>query len=508
MKKQVKFMIVSGVVLVLLAGALIFLLTLPDVQSDNTGEVSTGAAALISKASGDIEQIVVNNSGGKYTLMSYTVEYEVSDESSGEASASGSGGATTEKATIFTMQEHGEYTLDYDKTEELAYSCSNLASKRTINSKGRPDSEYGLDKPRSTVEVRFSDGSRIKIQVGNDAPGDEGTYVRMNDEKTIYLVDSSSVSNMLVEKLQMFDKTLINELGDDEFKSVSISGLGRKTPLKIEKNNLSLLSGYYMSSPNRAACDNNKIETLCYSHIFPFTADSVVKIDVTKDDIKKYGLSEPYYIFEASAAERKQRLIVSKPDGSGESYIMADGGKIIYKAASDVTGFMGGDGSDYMTSRIIYPNVVKLKTAALSYGGTTNEYVLTHKSAVNEDGDEVIKTTVQLSGKNIEENRFDIMLRNISTLTRSGKTPEIDENAAPMLTAEFVYEDGAGTDKLELFEQNGGAVIVLNGSATGTAELETVKTLVNNAKSLSRNKDIEAFAVNDDAESTNSGKAE
>ncbi len=503
MKKQVKIIIAAGVVLALLAGTLIFLLTLPDVQSDYNNETSTGAAALISKSSKDIERIVVNNSGGKYTLMPYRTVYETSDVSSDTASDSPSSDTGTESVTIFTMQEHNEYMIDYDKAEELAYCCSNLAATRTINSKGKADSEYGLDSPRSTVEIRFSDGNEIKVQVGNDAPGDEGTYVRMNDEKAVYLVDSSSVSSMLVEKLQMFDKTLLEALSDeDELKSIHVSGSGRKTPLTIKSSTLSILSAFYMSSPSRAACDDYKIETLCDSSIFPLVADSVVKIDVTESDIKKYGLSEPYYIFETTTSLRKEKLIVSKPDDSGDCYIMADGGKIIYKTTRDVIDFMGSDGSDYTTSKIIYPNVADLKTAAFSYSGKTDKYITSHETTVNEDEKEIINTTVQLSGEKISESSFDIMLRNLSSLTRSDKAPGIDKNAVPVLTVEFVYENGEGTDTLKLFEKNGKVVVTLNDAAVGTTELETAKTLVDNAEALSKNKDIAAFAEDEDVSGT------
>lgn len=511
MKKQIKIIIAAGIVLLLLVGAIIFLLTLPDVQSDTVGETSTGAATLISKSSKNIEQITVDNGGGKYTLLLYDVVVENSDESSSESSGSSSSTESSSTALIFTMQEHDQYILDQDKTDALAYVCANLAATRTINSKGKEDSEYGLDSPRATVKVRFSDGSEKTVEVGNDAPGDEGTYVRMDNASTIYLVDTDSISAMLIEMLQMFDKTVIDELSDgDNLTSMNVSGSGRKTPLTLENSALSTLSAFYMSSPSRAACDGDAIETLCDSSIFPLVADSVVKIDVTESDVEKYGLSDPYYILDILTEQRESRIIVSEPDDNNNCYIMEDGGKAVYKIASDEIGFMSSDGSDYVTSSVIYPSEPKLKSAVFTYDGTKNEYTLTHKTIINEDEKEIISTTVHLAGNKIAENRFETLLRNISTLTRSSKAPKADENAEPIFTAEFVYENDKGTDTLKLFEKDDKAVIVLNNVSVGTTDLETAKTLAADAKALSENKDFESLVKDEEAsdtsESTESSK--
>lgn len=500
MKKQAKLIIAAAIVLILLVGAIVFLLTLPDVQNNTADETSTGATTLISKSSKNIEQIAVDNSGGKYTLLLYNVVVKNSDESSSASSGSSSGSST---ALIFTMQEHDQYILDQNKTDALSNACANLAATRTINSKGNADSEYGLDSPRATVKIRFSDESEKTVEIGNNSPGDEGTYVRIDGNSTIYLVDTDSVSSMLVEKLQMFDKTILDELSDgDTVKSINVSGPGRKSPLTLENTALSTLSAFYMSSPSRAACDGDAIETLCDSSIFPLAADSTAAIDVKDSDIKKYGLSDPYYILDTVTEQRKERVIISKPDDDNNCYIMKDGGNIICKIASDKISFTGSDGSDYVTSAVIYPSEPKLKTATISYGSTKNEYTLTHKTIINEDKKEIINTTVQLSGKKIAENRFEALLRNLSTLSRSSSSPEIDEKAVLILTAEFVYENDMGTDTLKLFEKDDKAIIVLNGESVGTTELETAETLVSDAKALSENKDFDSLVKDGETSNT------
>lgn len=262
MKKQIRYIIIAGIILAILIGALVFLLTMPNKEDESTSTSSSTATTLIEQATGNIEKITVQNSGGTYTLMGYGAQVESTVESSGETST------VTTTEMVFTMQEHSSYLIDKDKSDALAYDCANLVASKVVNANNNPDSDYGLDKPRATVTVSFSDGSEKTIKVGNDVPGGKSAYIRMGDSNKIYVVALDSVNSMLVEKLQMFDKTILNSLSDDETLSLlSVTGSGRKKALKLEKKAFSNISSYYLSSPNQAACDADKIEKIGRAHV-------------------------------------------------------------------------------------------------------------------------------------------------------------------------------------------------------------------------------------------------
>lgn len=500
MKKQIRYIIIAGIILAILIGALVFLLTMPNKEDESTSTSSNTATTLIEQATGNIEKITVQNSGGTYTLMGYGAQVESKVESSGETST------VTTTEMVFTMQEHSSYLIDKDKSDALAYDCANLVASKVVNANNNPDSDYGLDKPRATVTVSFSDGSEKTIKVGNDVPGGKSAYIRMGDSNKIYVVALDSVNSMLVEKLQMFDKTILNSLSDDETLSLlSVTGSGRKKALKLEKKAFSNISSYYLSSPNQAACDADKIESLCDSSLFPLVADSVAAIDVKKSDLSKYSLDKPYYILDAKTSTRSYKILVSKPDKDENCYIMLNGADIIYKIESSVIDFMGGDGSDIVSKTIFYPNNLKLKSVDVSYGKIKDTYTIENTVTKNEDGVDITTTKVYYNGEETNITLFNKFMRNLSVLERAEKIPAYDEKSNPVLSVSVTYTDDT-IDTLEIYKGDKKAIVVLNGKAVGTTELETAEKLTNCAKFLATGTDFDSL-VKDENETSDSSKA-
>lgn len=501
MKKQIRYIIIAGIILAILIGALVFLLTMPNKEDESTSSTSSNTATtLIEQATGNIEKIVVQNSGGTYTLMGYGAQVESKVESSGETST------VTTTEMVFTMQEHSSYLIDKDKSDALAYDCANLVASKVVNANNNPDSDYGLDKPRATVTVSFSDGSEKTIKVGNDVPGGKSAYIRMGDSNKIYVVALDSVNSMLVEKLQMFDKTILNSLSDDETLSLlSVTGSGRKKALKLEKKAFSNISSYYLSSPNQAACDADKIESLCDSSLFPLVADSVAAIDVKESDLSKYNLDKPYYILDAKTSTRSYKILVSKPDKDENCYIMLNGADIIYKIESNVIDFMGGDGSDIVSKTIFYPNNLKLKSVDVSYGKIKDTYTIENTITKNEDGVDITTTKVYYNGEETNITLFNKFMRNLSVLERAEKIPAYDEKSNPVLSVSVTYTDDT-IDTLEIYKGDKKAIVVLNGKAVGTTELETAEKLTNCAKFLATGTDFDSL-VKDENETSDSSKA-
>lgn len=496
MKKQITYIIIAGVVLAVLIGAIIFLLTMPDNEEDSTDTSSNTATTLIEQATSNIEKIVVKNSGGTYTLMGYDAKIESTVESSGETSI------VTTTEMIFTMQEHSTYLIDKDKSDSLAYDCANLVASKVVNTNNNPDSDYGLDNPRATVTVSFSDGSEKTIKVGNNVPGDESAYIRMGDSNKIYVVSLDSINSMLVEKLQMFDKTVFSSLEDDEtLDLLSVSGSGRKSELKLERNSFSNISEYYLSSPISAACDEDKMESLCDSTLFPLVADSVAAIDVKESDLSKYGLDKPYYTLDTKTSTHTYKLLVSKPDEDKNCYIMLDDAEIIYKVESSVIDFMSGDGSDLISETVFYPNESKLNSAVISYGNNKDNYILKHTVTENNKGEDVTTTEISLEKTSIQANLFNKFMGNLSVLSRTEKIPEYDKEAEPVLSVSVTYTDDT-EDSLVIYKGEKKAVIVLNGTAVGTVELETAEKLLNCAKSLATDSDFDSLVENEDESET------
>lgn len=96
-------------------------------------------------------------------------------------------------------------------------------------------------------------------------------------------------------------------------------------------------------------------------------------------------------------------------------------------------------------------------------------------------------------------------MRNLSVLERAEKIPAYDEKSNPVLSVSVTYTDDT-IDTLEIYKGDKKAIVVLNGKAVGTTELETAEKLTNCAKFLATGTDFDSL-VKDENETSDSSKA-
>lgn len=122
------------------------------VKLDENGNIlQNGVGSLLTYVPADIKQIDVENEDGSFTVTSHTPEGE---------------------ATVYTLVGFEGYTLQEGIAGEVASHVSALEFTKIITASGNL-SDYGLDKPRATVNVSFNDDTTAVIRVGNNAAGED-----------------------------------------------------------------------------------------------------------------------------------------------------------------------------------------------------------------------------------------------------------------------------------------------------------------------------------------------
>lgn len=411
MKKNTKIIILISVFVVVLGTALAVILLLP--SDEKITETENKDIILIDKTSLSVDDITVKNQSGEYQILGY--DYSDTLESDENENI----------PFVYTMQGYEHTLMSKLMTDNLVNECRTVAATRIVDKSGRKYIDYGLDKPRAEVKVIYSDSSEAEMFFGNEAPDKSGTYCRIDGDKNVYLVNSGSIDMFFMNKLQLFEKTLTGEISETEdISGVEISGKGYEKPVMItDKENDIIDAPYTMTSPYREPCDSTKTVEFA-TGFFDFKLSTVAAAEVKEDDIKKFGLAEPYMDIKISTTERVVNILVSEKDKDENYYIMSAGGNIIYSVQEDEFENYGADYKNFLSESLFEPEMLNVGTAEIEYKNKTYEYIIERETVINDLYEESLNTTMYYNGENVNYGNLLNFIESISNIARTDKMPE------------------------------------------------------------------------------------
>ncbi len=512
MKKNTKLLIGSAVCVGLLGAALSVVLMLPS-ESEQITTTDNNTILLYDKQDLYAEDITVKNSGGEYHLLGYDTssmdapfskssEEESSAESSEENVSASSGdetpGLLTESSVessdessessdeitmVYTMQDYEDEALAKTLTDNLCKECRYMAATQIIDRSGSKYAEYGLEKPEATVSVIFSDNSEVKLYLGIEAPENKGVYMRMEGDKNVYLVNSSLVDMFFVEKLQMFDHTVTELIGEERTPTgLSIEGAGYKDSIRVELNNTKMNSGkYVMTLPYRISCNDSNVDSL-FDSIYNITGKEIAAVGVKEQELASYGLDKPYQKITCTTSDRSSlTLIASQTDKDGICYVKNSKNNKVFKIDSAELEWYNIKKTDLMSETLLYDDLSAVKTAEIEAGEKTYTYVFNTTYKTNETYDDISITDITYNGKKIDYANFQNFYLAVQEIKRSTDIPKTMEGCEEILslTLNFGTESTDNSDTLLLLRGNDGKTIaVLNGHIQCYTDSDYIDTLI------------------------------
>ena len=515
MKKNTKLLIGSTVCVGLLGAALAVVLMLPS-ESEQITTTDNNTILLYDKQDLYAEDITVKNSGGEYHLLGYDIssmeapsseeesEMETSagiisipaeDEStnnsadSSDDSSDESSDSNNDINMVYTMQDYEDETLAKTLTDNLCRECRYMAATQIIDKSGNKYSEYGLDKPKATVSAVFSDDSEVKLYLGIDAPENKGVYMRMEGDKNVYLVHSSLVDMFFVEKLQMFDHTVTENLGDDRSPTgLSIEGTGYKDSINIKLNDTKInFSKYLMTLPYRASCNDSNVDNIT-DMLYNITGKEIAAVGVKDSELTSYGLDKPYQTITCTTSDDNSlTLIASKTDKDGICYVKNSKNSKVFKIDSSELEWYGVKQTDLMSEILLYDDLSLVKTSDIEAGGKTYEYIFNTIYKTNETYDDISVTNISYNGKNIDYANFQNFYLALQEIKRTTDVPKTIDGCNEILrfTLNFNTESSDNSDTLSFYRGSDGKTIaVLNGHIQCFADSEYVDSLIAKVPSI------------------------
>lgn len=442
-----------------------------EVKTDENGEIKNNSyGTLIDYVPAKIKTIHVENSKGMLEIDANTPKGE---------------------ATVYTLKGYEDYGLQSGIPDSVANAAAKLEFTKVASLKGDNKAEFGLDKPRATVTVTYLDNTKARFVVGSDAPQTAGTYVQFGTAETIYICDTETVSAFTLGLTDFMDLNInssAESTDDNSLSSVTISGSGfDKEIVLVPNDNANNEASYRMTSPKE--CYANESESsLIEGGLRGLYADSVELVNPSDAQLKKVGLSNPYAKVTAVYPDTTVKLLGAKPDSDGNTYIMKDGGKIVYKISAEKAAWTNTSYEKLLSEYVLHPTMSALTKVNVKSDKTYDFGLKSETTTKTDDeGSETTSTStvVTYNGKELNLGKFTTFYDEM-TMIKPDSVKNASYSGSPELTISYTYSDGS-SDKVEFYPSGSEKyVAVLNGSASGTCYKADVTRVKNNVKELTK----------------------
>ncbi|MEE1060799.1 MAG: DUF4340 domain-containing protein [Ruminococcus sp.] len=513
MKNKKKLIIISSIVAVLLIGIMLLLIFLPkggeenqdltdtidqgtdmslttdesgvhqaQVQTNEKGEIDNNSyGTLVDYIPADIKTIHVENKAGTMDIKSETPVNE-----NGET-----------QATIYTLVGYEDFELQTGVADAVANDAAKIEFLSVISLDGKKASECGLDDPRATVTVEYTDGTKSVVIVGSDAPQSAGTYVKFGTSETIYLVAAEAVDSFTYGVNDLFS-VMVNDTPSDsnnlQYSKVSLSGTNFPKEIVFEPNSdfTKNAASCVLVSPDKWFASEVGTSNITGA-VRGLVAEKVIMVNPSDNQLSELGLAKPYARLEVVYPDETITLLASAPDSEGKVNFMVEGEKVVYKYAAEKLPWVTISYNDVVTEYVMHSNISAVSQLVVNNGSATYNFALSTKetASVDDDGNEDTTTTtvVKYGDKEINSGYFSTYFQNITLLERSDLS-SASASGDRVLTVEFKYADGS-TDKVEFVSTGASTYLaVVNGKTLGNVHKTNVDKICNQTKLIAENKDV------------------
>lgn len=486
MKGNIKLIIVFGIIVVLLAAAVVFM-SISDKKESNETDTETDSAVseqttklLYDKNPADISKLTITNSTGSYEVTRF-----------GEGDAA-----------VWGVEELLSVPVNSSAINTFIEKAATMTVQQTVVEDAPDLSIYGLNNPAASVKVQFTDSANTvkELCIGNTTPASSTkTYFCFSGEKTVYTVNTSDVSCFLTDKYDCINKVVYtaftpsNAEDTTDYTRINKMVISRKDldyDIEIEydkrlddPDTMAGNSSYHiMTSPVKLDLNPDKSADVT-GLVFGLTAASVEVINPTDEQMAEYGLSDPYADIFMDISGGDFHMIVGSqtPDKTGR-YCYAQDIDIIYVFDNASLPWVTIMPLDITSTIITFNYVYSLKSLDVIGGDVSAHFTMS--------GTEDKDFAVQVNGNDIDKDLFKNFYQYILRAPAEELYLEdIITEQEPSLVITINAENN--TDELRFISiENRRTVIVVNGKPSFTCKTSYVDRLFENLRLIENGEDI------------------
>lgn len=512
MKKNTKILAIVIVAAVLLTGLMLLLIFMPNGSEDGTATVDEGISMITTTDEDGVHQAQINtNEKGEIDNNSYgtLIEYVPADIATihientkgtldviSETPVNEDG---TTEATVYKIKGYEDKELQSGVPDSIANDAAQIEFTEVVTLEKDKASEYGFDKPRSTVTVTYTDDTKAVIYIGDNAPQSAGTYVKFGDGDAIYFVTTDAVDSFDYGLTDLMSLTINSsaDSGNSQASSITISGSNFPNEIQLVPNDgVKSSASYVMKKPVERYA--NEVESSnVEGAIRGLYAESVKMVNPSSSQLSELGLSNPYAEIKAVYPDVTVDIIASKPDGEGKVCLMEKGGDVVYVMASANLPWVTTSYESLVNEYVLYPKMTALSSVSINDGSKTYDFKLsTKETTTTDDGGEEstsTTTTVQYGKDEIDISYFSTLFQNIA-LTELADSDEESASGSPVLSVTYTYSTDGSSDKVEFYETgNNRYVAKVNGTSVGHAHKSGINKIIKQVSTVASNKQVDSI---------------
>lgn len=485
MSKKIKAIIAGGCVLLLLIAVLVVLvLTKKPETEDPINSAEEKYITLVKETIDSIEYLKIKNAKDEYTI-------------------------SLQGENKWGITEIMDYTQSYYLYLETLGQAQNVVALDVVEENATDLSKYGLLDPVLTFELKPKDKPAYVVHIGNQTGDKNRTYLRMGDEHKVYVVSTGAFTNLFFDRYAYLDKVLIPGLESDDASAVpridymSVSRPDLKKPIILEQfkehelsENATMQSDIKMISPVHALISETPAQTYVYGN-FGITAQSIVMVNPSKEDMAKYGLDKPSseFIFKYGGTSSVRILTGNGIKGEDETikdkivsyYAWREDTNEIYVVNASDLKWMTMKPKDILSSIAVLPHILDTKSIDVTLNGKKNtiEFQLD-----KENPKDTNLITATLNGKKVDAEQAKTYFQCLQ-LTYIQDINEKQPDKEPVATIQYNYYNG-GKDVVEVYVLDDlSCIISVNGNNSFTGRAGFVDKLVKELGNLEAGKKVD-----------------
>ena len=314
---------------------------------------------------------------------------------------------------VKSTDDDSEDTVEYKLTgyDNIPQSASNISSlvenvlSVVATSKLEGDwteADCGLDKPQIQVDAVMADGSKFTYKVGSLVPnGNNDRYASCTLKDGIYVVTSDYYDYFNTTILDYTDTGIIDSIqpsGDNDpyfkdstlikFDSIEISGSNIENKIALSYSDSSNESlAYRITEPTLTYADDEKVSTLISPLSSGLSGSSVLTVNQTSADLKKYGLDKPYFEIKYAIKGKNYDVKFSKPDMVTEGYyaVTINDIPVVYEVAKSLVEFASWDLGNIRSSILYARNITTISQMTVDIDGKATVYDIHYDKSIEDD---------------------------------------------------------------------------------------------------------------------------
>ena len=446
------------------------------ISLDDNGNIEkNGTGSLITYVPSQIKQIDVENQNGSFSVTAETP--------SGEA-------------TVYKIVGLEKYPLQEGVADEIAKHSSTIDFTRIIEANADL-ADFGLDKPRATAKVAYTDDTSSIIRIGNEAAGEAGTYVAFGTTNDVYLVNSTDVKSFLYNVTEFISLNITDKMENSEnaeFSKATISGTHfDKNIVLVPNKDDALDTAYLLQEPLEVPANSIEANDIA-GNIRGLYAEAVKCVNPSDDQLASYGLSKPYAQIDATYPDISITLQCSAPNDDGIVYIYNPDKNVIYSIQLAAVCWAKTSTQLLMPENPMNAKLKNVSDIDFSAGDTDFSLKVTTKTETTTDDNgteqENSTSTASYNGKDQNMDDFNVFYQNIAMIKNIGSADS--DGKDKVMTVTLHYTTDRSADTLTVYSGSDGAKYIMeyNGTTIGTVSKTYINSLIEGAENLIAGKSV------------------